>query len=197
MTPLPRQAVRGARHLPDRMLHRWRQQRLLRWLERLPRVNSVLFICHGNICRSPYAAGVFEQRLPDAVRSRVIVKSAGFIGPGRSSPAEALRVAERHRVDLSLHRSELIAAESTASFDLIVVMDPMQARLILARFPVASRILVLGDLDPDRIATRSITDPWGQSEQMFDAVFTRIDRCIETLVSALYPIHAGRGAQTR
>jgi hypothetical protein len=41
---------------------------------------------------------------------------------------------------------------------------------------------VLGDLDPLPIATRTITDPWGRTADVFDLVFDRIDRCVDELV---------------
>ena len=81
--------ARQARRYPERLLHPWRYHAALRRLRRTPPLRSVLFICHGNICRSPYAAAAARRLLPESVA----VESAGFIGPDRPSPPEAVAVA--------------------------------------------------------------------------------------------------------
>ena len=179
--------AREALHLPDRLLHRIRRRRALRLLRAAGRFRSVLFICQGNICRSPYASAVFRQRLPSSVLGHVVSGSAGFIGPGRPAPDEALLVARRRGIDLSPHRSQLITADAAGRSDLLVVMEANQAARLFASFPLNGAVLILGDLDPEPIVTRSITDPWGKPEQIFVESYARIERCIDSLISALYP----------
>lgn len=149
-------------------------------------LRGVLFICHGNICRSPYAAAAFQRRLPAAVRKHVRVGSAGFIGPGRPSPPEAHAASRRRGIDLSTHTSQLITDEALATFDLVVVMDRHQAANLISSYPRLGTLVVLGDLDPEPITRRTITDPFGQTEKVFDESYARIDRCLDTLVDALY-----------
>src|SRR5262244_3858203 len=93
--------LRAARHAPERLLHRVRRRSARATLKRA-RPRSLLVICHGNICRSPFAE-VFLKRLLDA--SGTEVTSAGFIGPGRTPPQEAIGEAARRGEDLSSHRS--------------------------------------------------------------------------------------------
>lgn len=185
--PAWRRAARWLRHLPDRALHPLRRRRAARSSRDALRAAhsgtpDVLFVCHGNICRSPYAALAFEQ---DTRRRGVAVRvtSAGFINPYQPCPAEALSVASR-RGDLSAHRSSLVTPERVQDADLVVVMSAAQARSIRRRNPEA-RVLVLGDLDPLPIDRRTVRDPIGQSESIFEEVYARIDRCIESLVEAL------------
>lgn len=149
-------------------------------------LRSVLFVCHGNICRSPYAAAAFRRALPISLRAHVHIDSAGFVGPGRRAPEEAQFVAESHGLDLSAHRSQLLPTDTAATFDLIVVMEPEQLRRIRAIYPTDLQIIVLGDLDPQPIDTRTIRDPFGQAADIFEASYSRIDRCIDKLVSSLY-----------
>jgi protein-tyrosine-phosphatase len=114
------------------------------------------------------------------------VTSAGFIGPDRPSPPNALAAAEARGVDLGGHRSRLMEPEELRSTDLVVVMDPRQKREIVSRSGRSGdRILVLGDLDPGRITRRSILDPWGRDLDVFDAVYGRIDRCVHELAREL------------
>jgi protein-tyrosine phosphatase len=144
---------------------------------------SVLFVCYGNICRSPYAAATFLRLLPPPWREETRVQSAGFIGPGRGSPPEAVKVAAARGLDLTAHRSELITPERAAGAALIVVMDRAQQRAVCARYGKSPReVLILGDLDPQPIETRPIQDPWDQPAAVFEECYSRIDRCLRVLV---------------
>jgi protein-tyrosine-phosphatase len=174
------------RHLPDRTLHpvrRWRQLRRLRKL-RLPR--GVVFICHGNICRSPYAERAFLRSLPQVLQESMIVASAGFIGPHRSPPREAEMVAAARGIDLSDHRAQLITPELVRGACLVVVMDASQRdRLRVSLRLDPRRIVVLGDLDPQPIETRTVRDPILQPAEVFSRTYDRIDRCIAELSYAI------------
>jgi protein-tyrosine-phosphatase len=65
-------------------------------------------------------------------------------------------------------------------------MNAAQRRAVIDLFGVeAKRVIVLGDLDPEAIETRTIRDPIGQSEAVFAASYSRIERCLDGLVSAL------------
>jgi protein-tyrosine phosphatase len=140
-------------------------------------------VCHGNICRSPFAAARLAGYLaPAGVR----VGSAGFIGPNRACPPEAVTAAARRGVDLAAHRSHLLTADAARRADLIVVMDPAQARAIRDRFGRLLRdIVVLGDLDPAALARRTIQDPVDQSLEVFEQSYARIERCVAELVQVL------------
>lgn len=145
----------------------------------------MLFICHGNICRSPYAEEALRRT--ELLRERdMLVRSAGFVGPGRPTPAEGLAVATRRGLDLTAHESRLMEVGELRSTDLLVVMDTRQRREVAARADRPRReVLVLGDLDPRPIRRRAIRDPWSQDEDVFDAVYERIDRCVAELAREL------------
>jgi len=154
---------------------------------------SIVFVCHGNICRSPYAAAAFARRLPQAFSSVVCVESAGFILPGRPAPLTAVKVARRRGLDLSAHRSILVGPVGRIGSSLVVVMEAGQGRAIHTLFARDARdIVVLGDLDPEPIATRAIEDPVEQPEAVFERSYARIDRCVEQLARSLFG-EAGRG----
>lgn len=177
-------ALRQLRHLPDRLLHAWRRRGLRRALlgRGLPR--TVLVVCHGNICRSPYGAGALRRLFRDTASVRV--DSAGFVGPGRPSPPDAIASARARGVDPSHHRSKLLQPQDVQSADLILVMDIDQQRAICRRYHRDRKdVVVLGDLDPAPIDTRAILDPLGRPRDMFDASFGRIDRCLRELVGLL------------
>lgn len=182
--------ARALRHGPDRMLHPIRRRTAIRNLHRLHVPRSALFICDGNICRSPYA----ERACARAVRSEwsgiavpggFAVRSAGFIGPGRPSPPAALEVAADHGVDLTGHRSRILTPDAIEAAGAIFVMTQPQRTALVERYSAPSaRVFLLGDFDPGRIDTRAIRDPIEQSGDVFESVYDRIDRCIDTVLEA-------------
>jgi protein-tyrosine phosphatase len=166
------------RNLPDRMRHATRHKAVQSLLSRMPRPRSILVICYGNVCRSPYLEAVLRCALPD-----VSISSAGFSGPGRSVPEFSLTVAAQRGFDLSSFRSRPLEPPKARSSDLVVVMDARQARHMVLYVGVPpERVVVAGDLDPLPSPTRAIQDPWQQPLPAFVASFDRLDRCGATLV---------------
>lgn len=175
--------LRALRIKGEMLLHPFRRRRTYAALRRRLRPAAVLVVCHGNICRSPFAAARLAREFSTA---GVLVESAGFIGPNRACPQEAVNAAARRGEDLSTHRSALLSQDLTRAADLIIVMDPAQGRAISERFGRSPRdIVVLGDLDPATLATRTIRDPIEQNADVYAATYTRIERCIAGLVAAL------------
>ncbi|MBI4420556.1 MAG: hypothetical protein HY560_06990 [Gemmatimonadetes bacterium] len=176
-----RSLAHAVRHTRDRLLHSLRRRAALEQLARR-RPRSILIVCHGNICRSPYAAAQLGAMLGGAVR----VQSAGFLAPGRAPPPEAISVARAFGIELSGHRSRLLTAELVWSAGLVVAMDLMQARAIRERFGRSGGdVLLLGDLDPLPIESREIVDPMDRPIEEFEACYARIDRCARALGRAL------------
>lgn len=174
-------ALRWLRYLPQRLAHPLRRARAVRLLQRHGRAARLNFVCHGNVCRSPYAAEVARQRglAPDVI-------SRGFIGPGRASPDEALRAASARGIDLRPHRSRLIDAAEIRDGDVIFVMNVAQRRAVHTLVAgSAATVIILGDLDPTPITRREIPDPWGRADDVFDASYARIDRCLDVVANAL------------
>lgn len=175
-----RRTAAGAKTLWHRSVHPVRRrvtESRLRDVEGSP---SVLFVCHGNICRSPYAEAAFRE----LVGERLQVRSAGLLAGGRRPPEEALQAARSRGVDLSEHRSRSVDRPTLEITGLVVVMDPVQDRLLRRRFGRAAD-LVLGDLDPRGARRRAIRDPVFQDVEVFHSVYDRIDRCVEALARTL------------
>lgn len=179
-----RPVIHRMRELRARLLHPRYRDRSIRTLRGKP-VREILVLCHGNICRSPYAEGVLRRKLAERGRTDVTIRSAGFVGPDRPSPAEALTVASELGVDLSSHRSQLITGTALKSADLVVVMSPEQSLDVRWRGVLPDSVLVLGDLDPDPIDSRTIRDPWKGGVDDFRSSYLRIDRCAEELAKII------------
>lgn len=172
----------GARHLPDRLLHHRRFSTARRQILELGSIRSILVVCYGNVCRSPYLEAVLRRSLPE-----ISLSSAGFISPGRPVPTHSLLLASARGIDLSTFRSRPLGRANVAGTDLVVVMDSKQARHIWRQFRISpSRIVIAGDLDPVMCETRGIRDPWGRSADVFASTFDRLDRCASSLVRLLH-----------
>ena len=142
------------------------------------RPRSVLFVCLGNVCRSPYA----EWAVRDALEARgVAVASAGFIGPGRAPPDMAQAVARKRGVEHAASRSMLVTPEVLAETDLALVFDQGHARR--RRRMGGATVVHMADLDPVWRGRRTIADPWGGSEEDFERAFDRIDAALATLAA--------------
>ena len=120
-----------------------------------------------------------------AVMPDVIVESAGFVGPDRAAPALAADVATAHGYDLSAHRSKLVTAEMVERADVVLVMDEEQLRNVVAEHrAMASRVVIVGDLDPLPRSVRTIPDPWKKPRSAFEESYTRLDRCAAAFAAA-------------
>jgi protein-tyrosine phosphatase len=168
---------RSIRHSSDSILHPFRRRsarkRLLQY-----EGNSVLVVCYGNICRSPFAEAVMRLALPRRFR----IQSAGFIAPGRAASPDGIGAARRFGIDLSRHCSQLLTPELVKNAGLILVMEPVQGRDLVERFGASrEQVVVLGDLDPVGIETRIITDPILKSRDVYVDSYDRIDRCVREM----------------
>jgi len=174
--------LRRVRRTPERLLHPLRRRKAIEALRGRQRPNTVLVVCHGNICRSPMAAALLARELAPLA---ITVHSAGFIGFNRPSPAEAVGAATRHGLDLAAHRSRPVTVEAVRSADLIIVMEWSQKRLLCERYGCAPRdVIVLGDFDPQPEG-RTIRDPFEQGRDVFEQVYERIARCVRQLGAIL------------
>ena len=144
-------------------------------------------VCHGNICRSPYAAARLHGLL--AARGVAVeVTSAGFIGPDRCSPGNAVLTARARGIDLKPHRSQLLTQGLVTTAGLIVVMEARQADALRMVFGgIKAPILILGDLDPLTAETRTVRDPALQPRAVFAESYDRIDRCLGALAAKAWP----------
>jgi protein-tyrosine phosphatase len=147
----------------------------------LERAESVLFVCLGNICRSPFAEHYARRVLPAAVA----VRSSGlYPRPNRPSPEPAILAASEQGVDLSRHRADVLNEESVGRSDLIFSFDESVHQEIRRRFPAARgklhRFALLADDGPVEVP-----DPFGGSLDRFRVVYRRIAAVLDSAAARL------------
>jgi protein-tyrosine phosphatase len=149
-------------------------------------ITSVLFVCYGNIMRSPFAEAAL-RREAEAAGLQVTVASAGTnAGKGRPADPRTMSSAERQGLSLDTHRSRLLDRQLVKDADLIVTMDYLNAASVLGRFPDAvDRTLLLGAFGGDEREPLEIGDPYDTAPEIANACFGRILRCVRALAAAL------------
>jgi protein-tyrosine-phosphatase len=178
---LLRRPLAAVRDRVDGLLHLRRRRIAAARLAEL-RPATVLFVCLGNVCRSPYAARVLASRTTQPL----VARSGGYLGPGRSPPSEALQAARARGIEHSDHVSRILSPEEVGAADVIFVFDRFNVRDVRrSRSARPTPVLWLGDFDPLWTGKRAIIDPWGKPQAEFDSTFARIERCVDEVVRAL------------
>ncbi len=154
-----------------------------------PGPTRLLFVCMGNICRSPTAHGVMRAKLQAAgLAQRVEVDSAGTHAyhVGEAPDPRSQAHARRRGVDLSDLRARALQDEDFAAFDWILVMDDANHRAAMARCPAALRPRVrrLMDFAP-HTGRREVPDPYYGGAQGFDEVLDLVDAACDGLLAHL------------
>ncbi|MBF0804002.1 MULTISPECIES: low molecular weight protein-tyrosine-phosphatase [Neisseria] len=133
---------------------------------------KILIVCVGNICRSPTAERLLQQKMP-----HLQVFSAGLkAAAGKDADLQAIRTALRHGLIIAGHTARPLTAAMCETADLILVMEPRHIDEVAAVLPAArSKTMLLGQWLPKQ----HIPDPYGQSDEMFEAVYRLIDEAVE------------------
>ena len=152
----------------------WRDEQNVNWST----VRRVVFICAGNICRSPYAAA--RARLLGIETASCGLTASGGAG---ADPAAFRNAAKRH-VDLSSHRSRPYKDFDFFDGDLLVMFEPSQVTSLNDRSAGAQVTLHgLWAIRPQPY----IADPYGRSDNYFQHCFTLIDQGVDTIAQRLSP----------
>jgi protein-tyrosine-phosphatase len=179
----PRPAVAEVtRFLRERLAPRLRQAKPIRRAlasrarQALGNAKNILFMCKGNICRSPFAA----LRVNDKGRARgLVARSAGSIpAVGRTAPEVAQQAAARFGVDLSAHRSDVLGPDLAQWADIVFIFDRAQEASIRALAPeLLKRTHYLGALE--QTGTLEVADPFGADESRFHETYSRIAELVD------------------
>ncbi|MCF8095708.1 MAG: hypothetical protein K9J79_10155 [Desulfobacteraceae bacterium] len=149
----------------------------------------VVFVCKGNICRSPFAAHALHRILSlDSVR----IESCGLdVDRQMPSPPEAVKAAGKFGVDLSAHLSKGISDCDMKGADLIVPMEYYQLSRIVEMFPeYRGKTLLLRQFAPfPHNVFCNIYDPYGGSKSEYTRCFTLINKSLRGV--AFYMSSAG------
>lgn len=142
---------------------------------------QILFVCTGNICRSPMAEYLLRHHL--GPRTRWQVRSAGLTAMnGVAASRPAIEALSEKGVNLTPHHSQGLAKDMIDSATVIVVMTAAQALELKQRFPEAQdRIHLLKSFDP-AAKGGDIQDPIGYEMSTYRRIRDEIDAALPDLI---------------
>ncbi len=157
-------------------------------------MKKVLFVCLGNICRSPTAQGVFQKIIDDnGLNDRLMVDSCGTGAWHIGNPPDdrTISAAAARGYDLSHLRARKLCAADFETFDYILAMDTRNLADVIKNTPdnYPGRIQLLLDYHEDDNILE-VPDPYYGNGEGFERVFTLIESACQSLVKELAPVDA-------
>lgn len=160
---------------------------------------GVLFVCLGNICRSPLAEGLFLHfAQARGVAHRFDVDSAGTGGwhAGERADPRSLHVAHKHGIALPSRARKIDPASDWLRFRHIIAMDRQNRDDLLAAGAPHAHVSLLRSFDPGLASARGaaldVPDPYGGDAEGFENVFTMAHRACNGLLEHLLAL-SGNG----
>ncbi|MES2730252.1 MAG: low molecular weight protein-tyrosine-phosphatase [Bacteroidota bacterium] len=150
---------------------------------------KVLFVCLGNICRSPMAEGIFNDIILKKKLQKVMkCDSAGTEGyhVGEWPDKRMQQTAYKHQIHLG-HTARQIVKEDIAKFDFILAMDKANlADILTLSYPneSAGKIMLIRDFDPVS-GDGNVPDPYYGGIDGFEEVYQMLERCNHALINCL------------
>lgn len=147
---------------------------------------SVLFVCMGNICRSPLAEGVLRgvAARDDAIQLRVDSAGTHAYHVGEPPDPRAIAAAQRRGYDITRLRARTVKAEDFNRFDLIVAMDRDNLSILRQRARGADTELALF-MQYAGAAETDVPDPYYGDEHAFEHALDLIEQGIASLIEQL------------
>lgn len=154
---------------------------------------GVLFVCTGNICRSPTAEGVFAHLVRErGFADRIVTDSAGTIDyhVGEAPDPRSQRIALKYGVDIGHLRARQVRREDYQRFQYILGMDREHLRLLRSGQPKGhgARIALFCDFLTDG-PEKEVPDPYYGGLERFESVFHLVRRASEGLLDAIVAEH--------
>ncbi|AJY44894.1 low molecular weight protein-tyrosine-phosphatase [Martelella endophytica] len=153
-----------------------------------PEKSSVLFVCTGNICRSPLAEGIFRHLAETAgVADDFVIASAGTGGwhEGEAPDPRSRAIAAKHGIDISAQRARKIVASDFQRFGLVLGMDGDNMAVLrrMAGTNAAATVALFSDYTLS--IRKDVPDPYYGGADGFDNVYHMLFTGCQSLLSKL------------
>ncbi|MEM9664718.1 MAG: low molecular weight protein-tyrosine-phosphatase [Bacteroidota bacterium] len=158
-----------------------------------PRI-KVLFVCLGNICRSPLAEGVFRHQVQQAGLAHAFEIASAGTGAwhvGEPPDARMRQTAQAHGISLAGQRAQQVNPADLDRYDLVLAMDPTNQRdlqALAARPSSGQAVRLFRDFDPQP-GDRAVPDPYYGGPEGFETVYRIVDRTCRALLQHLIDQH--------
>ena len=145
----------------------------------------MLFVCLGNICRSPLAEGVFAHLAKKAeVDVRVDSAGTGSWHVGERPDSRALAVARAHGIELPGHARRVDSGDMN-DFDYVIAMDGSNLRHLASLHRSShgsARLHLLREFDPEAVRDKDVPDPYYGGRRGFEECFRIVERSCRGLL---------------
>ena len=176
-------------------LRRWRGIRRDKLAKMEAGERRVLFVCHGNVIRSPMCEVLLRDIARRAGDAGLTIESAGLHAtPGTPADSRARTAAVNFGVSLDAHQARRVAADAVDRADVVFVMDFLNEAQLISRFPHSeSKVMLLGAF----CATESsdgpvVPDPYSEGADAVAACFERLSVAVQTVATQIV---SARGSQ--
>jgi protein-tyrosine-phosphatase len=148
----------------------------------LPRqIRRILFVCKGNICRSPFAASYFEAQLNQHMPMTQVMSAGLETTVGKQAHPLAKTIARKYGLSLDRHITTPLVRNHVIDADLILVMETGHRLRLIRMYPEAERkVFHLGYFNGKTLT--EIADPYSGTVDDFEHCFTLIRHCCENLL---------------
>ncbi len=150
---------------------------------------NILMVCLGNICRSPMAQGIMEQKLKKHDLNNTFVDSAGTAAyhVGEKPDPRSVDIAKKHGIDITQQRARQFTVEDFKKFDKIYVMDSSNLSDVSAladgKDDLQKVELILNTVFPGEDA--AVPDPYYGGKDGFENVYQLLDSACEKIAVAI------------
>jgi protein-tyrosine phosphatase len=150
-------------------------------------IANILFVCLGNICRSPFAEVLFTKLSAQANRKDLKADSAGLYAlPGNSATVMAQKVASEYGVDLAGHAAKPMTKSLVDWSDLILVMERSHSDELIKDFPASKgKTLLMRSFSRFGSKNRAIADPYGLNYEAYRFCYLDIEDAVSGLIDFL------------
>ena len=160
---------------------------------------NVLFVCMGNICRSPTAEGVFRKLVDEAGLGKdIFVDSAGTHAYhiGEAPDVRAVETSKQHGVDIAGLQARMLNEDDFNRFDFIVAMDADNMRHIQRRNPGGNNAVICRLLeDAADVQENNVPDPYYGGSSGFERVYDLVEEGCQELLESVQRLLTTRQAE--
>ena len=149
----------------------------------------ILFVCLGNICRSPLGEGLLRRMAAErGLQDRLETRSAGTGGWHQGDPPDprSIEVGRRHGIDISRQRARKLVTADFHDFDMIFAMDRSNLRDLVKIAPHDSSADIHLFMDFVSGQRRDVPDPYYGAHSDFEAVYRMLSSGCERLLDLLF-----------